>query len=185
MGSIEEDDPIIASYDVFLTDSEISRYVFQYIDRPQNKPYNERHGQRPVELRMKPNTGLVEMDVPVNTRVTYGLEKGLRYGEAMKKSRSARDGGAFGMSGGFSAGALAAGGAVRIKKEGAGDVEIFDNKKVVDTNSLAKTQALGGRIKPPEEGDPVHMLGTFKGSTCIFFMLALLMAEAVSGETKC
>ncbi|KAJ5279196.1 hypothetical protein N7478_004568 [Penicillium angulare] len=162
MGSIEDDDPVISSYDVFLTDSEISRYVFQYIDRPQNKPYNERRGQRPTELRMKPNTGLVEMDVPIHTRINYNVEKGLNYGEGMKKSRSARDGGSFGMSGGFSAGALAAGNAMRVKSEG-GDVEVFDNKKMVDTKLLVKTQALGGRIKPPEEGDPVHMLGTFKG----------------------
>ncbi|KAJ6102369.1 hypothetical protein N7486_004796 [Penicillium sp. IBT 16267x] len=161
MGSLE-DDPIISSYDVFLTDSEISRYVFQYIDRPQNKPYNERKGQKPVELRMKPNTGLVEIDVPINTRVTYDMEKGLKYGDAMKKSRSARDGGSFGMSGGFSGGSMATAGAVRVKSEGA-DVEVFDKKKIIDGSSVVRTQALGGRIKPPEEGDPVHMLGTFKG----------------------
>ncbi|KAJ5897686.1 hypothetical protein N7504_007974 [Penicillium tannophilum] len=157
-----EDDPVVSSYDVYLTDSEISRYVFQYIDRPQNKPYNERKGQKPIELRMKPNTGLVEIDVPINTRVTYDMEKGLKYGEAMKKSRSARDGGSFGMSGGFSGGSMATAGVSRVKNEGA-DIEVFDKKKKVDGSSVVMTQALGGRIKPPEEGDPVHMLGTFKG----------------------
>ena len=162
MGSTEED-PVIASYDVFLTDSEISRYVFQYLDRPQNKPYNERKGQKPTVLRMKPGTGLVEVEVPINTRAGYDVNKGLRYGDAMKKSRSARDGGSFGMAGGFSGGTMAAGG-VRVKSEGGGDIEVVDSKKMADPSALIRTQCLGGRIKPPEEGDPVHMLGTFKGS---------------------
>lgn len=158
-----DDDPVIASYDVFLTDSEISRYVLQYMDRHESLPYNERRGQKPTALRMKPSTGLVEVDVPINTRESYVADKGLRYGEAMKKSRSARDGGAYGMAGGFTAGSLAAGGA-RVKSEGNGDIEVLDKKKIVDTSSLIRTQSLGGRIKPPEEGDPVYMLATFKGS---------------------
>ncbi|KAJ6036722.1 hypothetical protein N7540_001001 [Penicillium herquei] len=163
MGSIDEEDPVVASYDVFLTDSEISRYVFQYIDRPQDLPYNARKEQKPLELRMKPSTGLVEIDVPILTGVTYTQEKGLKYGEAMRKSRSAREGGSFGVAGGFSGGAMASSGAVRVKTEGPSDVEVFDKKRMVDASSLVTTQAIGGRIKPAEEGDPVHMLGTFKG----------------------
>ncbi|KAJ5102007.1 hypothetical protein NUU61_004229 [Penicillium alfredii] len=156
-----DDDPVVSSYDVFLTDSQISRYVFQYLDRPQSNPYNDRAGQKPVELRMKPRTGLVEVDVPISTRANYDVSKGLRYGEAMKKSRAARDGGAYGMAGGFTSGSAASGGG-RVKMEGNGDVEVLDNKKVVDPASLLRTQPLGGRIKPAEEGDPVYMLATFK-----------------------
>lgn len=160
-----EDDPVVSSYDVYLTDSDISRYVFQYIDRPQSLPYNARKNQKPMELRMKPSTGLVEIDVPIKTRTTYDVEKGMKYGEAMKKSRSARDGGSFGVAGGFSAGAMVSGGAMRVKNESAaGGVEIYDKRKAVDANTLITTQAISGRIKPAEEGDPVHMLGTFKGS---------------------
>ncbi|KAJ5587143.1 uncharacterized protein N7459_002908 [Penicillium hispanicum] len=157
--SSTEEDPVIASYDVLLTDSQISRYVFQYIDRPGNLPYNERKGQKPTFLRMKPSTGLVELEVPIHTRGTYDVNKGLQYGEAMKKSRSTRDGGSFGMAGGFSSGGMLGPG--RIKAEES--IEVLDNKKVVDNASLVRTQSLGGRIKPPEEGDPVYMLGTFKG----------------------
>ncbi|CAI7677635.1 unnamed protein product [Penicillium pancosmium] len=157
-----EDDPVIASYDVFLTDSDVSRYVFQYIDRPGKHPYNERMGQKPTALRMKPNTGLVEVDVPIFTRTTYDVSKGLKYGDAMKKSRVARDGGAFGMAGGFSTGGVASAGG-RVKSEANADVEVLDNRKMIDPSALVRTQALGGRIKPQEEGDPVHMLAAFKG----------------------
>jgi hypothetical protein len=165
--SSEEDDPVVASYDVFLTDSEISRYVFQYLDRDVDLPYNESNNQRPLQLRMKPNTGLVEVEVPISTRSNYDVNKGLRYGEAIKKSRSARDGGAFGMSGGFTAGHSAAASGGRVKSEANGDVEILDNKRVVDSNALMRTQALSGRIKPAEEGDPTYMLAAFKDSESI------------------
>lgn len=160
--SSTEDDPVIASYDVFLTDSDISRYVFQYLDRPSKLPYNERRGQKPIALKMKPDTGLVEVEVPIPTRGNYDKTKGFKYGDAMKKSRAARDGGAFGMAGGFSSGSLAAG-AGRVKGEGNGEVEMLDSR-ALDPESLVRTQALGGRIKPAEEGDPVYMLATFKDS---------------------
>lgn len=162
--SSTDDDPVIASYDVFLTDSDISRYVFQYLDRPSKLPYNERRGQKPVSLKMKSGAGLVEVEVPIQTRGNYDVTKGLKYGEAMRRSRAARDGGAFGMAGGFSSGNMAGSGG-RVKTEGNVDVEVLDNKKVVDPSSLVRTQALGGRIKPAEEGDPVYMLATFKDST--------------------
>ena len=164
MGS-SDDDPVVASYDVFLTDSEISRFVFQYLDRDEEFPYNDRNNQRPTQLRMKARTGIVEVDVPINTRGNYDVNKGLRYGEAMKKSRSSRDGGAYGMSGGFTAGGAAANSGGRVKIEGNGDVEVLDNKRAVDSASLMRTQSLGGRVKPAEEGDPVYMLATFKNST--------------------
>lgn len=166
--SSTEDDPVIASYDIVLTDSTISRYVFQYLDRPVKLPYNARRGQKPNSLRMKPDTGMVEIEVPIQTRATYDVNKGLKYGDAMKKSRANRDGGAFGMAGGFSSGTLASSGG-RVKAEGSGDLEVLDNRKMVDPSSLVTTQALGGRIKPQEEGDPVYMLATFKGSKYALF----------------
>lgn len=164
-----EDDPVIASYDVFLTDSDVSRYVFQYIDRPQELPYNASRGQKPTVLRMKPETGLVEVEVPINTRKGYDTSKGLQYGEALKKSRSAREN-SFGLAGGFSAGNMAGNPVSSRVKSEAGDVEVFDNKKMVDPSQLVHTQPLSGRVKPPEEGDPVHMLATIKGRKCTFLL---------------
>jgi hypothetical protein len=159
-----EDDPVVASYDVFLTESDVSRYVFQYLDRHVDLPYNERSNQCPTKLKMKPNTGLVEVEIPISTRSNYDVNKGLRYGEAVQKSRSARNGGAFGVSGGFTAGSGAAGSGGKLKSESNGDVEVLDNKRVVDSSALMRTQALAGRVKPAEEGDPVYMLATFKDS---------------------
>ncbi|KAL2011139.1 hypothetical protein VTN00DRAFT_3857 [Thermoascus crustaceus] len=165
----DSDDPVVVSYDVYLTDSQISRYVLQYLDRPTGHPYDERHGQKPTAFRVKPQTGLVEVDVPINTRVNYDVNKGLRYGDALRKSRVAREGGAYGMAGGFNTGGAVpgagAGGEGRgVKTEG--DVEMADveEKKGEAGASLLRVQTLGGRIKVPEEGDPVYMLGAFRGN---------------------
>ncbi|BCR90044.1 uncharacterized protein ACHE_51242A [Aspergillus chevalieri] len=165
MATDADSDPVVASYDVYLTDSEISRYVLQYLDRPANQAYDDRHGQKPTALRLKPQTGLVEVDVPISTRVNYDVGKGLRYGDAMKKSRSAREGGAYGMAGGFSGGSAGSGGGGKVKMED-GDVEMGGIKKggdAEDTASLLRLQTLGGRKKTPEDGDPVYMLAAFRG----------------------
>ncbi|KAL1886645.1 hypothetical protein Plec18167_000577 [Paecilomyces lecythidis] len=158
-----DSDPVVASYDVYLTDSQISRFVLQYLDRPTNRAYDERNSQKPTVMRLKPQTGLVEVDVPIDTRVNYDVGKGLRYGEALRKSRVTREGGAYGMAGGFQAGGAVAGAGNRVKVEG-GDAEaaeLLDERK---GDSLLCVQTLGGRIKPPEDGDPVYMLGAFRGS---------------------
>lgn len=173
-----DDDPVVASYDVLLTDSDISRYVFQYVDREHDRPYNDQENQRPIQLRLKPRTGLIEVEVPIITRENYDVNKGMRYGDAVKKSRSARDGGAYGMAGGFTAGSGTAAAGGRVKMESNGDVEILDNKRAVDSASLMRVQSLGGRIKPSEEGDPVYMLATFTDSTLI-----LLDRFLFSGDT--
>lgn len=95
----------------------------------------------------------------------------------MKKSRVVREGGAHGLAGGFNAGAVAApgGGAGGGKKgkvkveveEEDGDEEEFDEFEQEEADRKAGVllgcQTLGGRIKPAEEGDPLYMLGAFRG----------------------
>ncbi|KAL3473390.1 Sin-like protein conserved region-domain-containing protein [Aspergillus californicus] len=162
-----DSDPVIASYDIFLTDSDISRFVLQYLDRPAGSSYDESNGQKPTSFRQKPKTGLVEVDVPINTRVNYDLGKGVRYGDALRKSRSNREGGAYGMAGGFSVSGQGANGGAqgKVKNEVKGEVQmggLSDGGSGGET-SLLKVQTLGGRIKNPEDGDPVYMLAAFRG----------------------
>ncbi|KKA16401.1 hypothetical protein T310_10008 [Rasamsonia emersonii CBS 393.64] len=153
-------DPIVASYDVYLTDSQISRYVLQYVDRPTGHAYDERNGQKPTVFRLKPKTGLVEVDVPINTQVNYDVSKGLKYGEALKRSRATNQGGAYGLAGGFNSSS----GAARVKVEDE-DVDMVDDEKTgkPQAKSLLKVQTLGGMIKNPQDGDPLYMLGAFRG----------------------
>ncbi|KAL4945996.1 hypothetical protein BDV06DRAFT_183364 [Aspergillus oleicola] len=163
-------DPIIASYDIYLTNSDISRYVLQYLDRPTGHAYDDANGQKPTSLRLKPKTGLVEVDVPINTRVNYDIGKGVKYGEALRKSKSAREGGAYGMAGGFSVakegGNSSAQAQGKVKAESAAFGGVKGEEVGMasgDQTPLLKVQTLGGRIKSPEDGDPVYMLAAFRG----------------------
>lgn len=154
------DDPVIASYDVFLTDSEISRYVLQYIDRAWDLPYDERHERKPAAFRLKPKTGNIEVDIPINTRSNYDQTKGLRYGNAMLRSRVS---GGFGMAGGFSSGPSGSGSRVKAEADDAMDLDGGRNGKMAPSQDVLRVQTLGGRVKIPEEGDPVYMLAAFRG----------------------
>ncbi|KAH8696543.1 DNA-directed RNA polymerase III subunit Rpc5 [Talaromyces proteolyticus] len=178
---MDAEDPVIASYDVFLTDSQISRYVFQYPDRDcgeRNKrntggPYAESTGQKPLVLRQKPKTGLVEIDVPINTSPdSYDFNKGHKYGEAMSESRVLKGGGAFGLAGGFNPNAASARGVKLEGEEGGEEVsssvlEAMAGKS--KTQTILRTQTLAGRIKEPYDGEPLYMLGAFRGSRESFF----------------
>ncbi|KAN0069466.1 DNA-directed RNA polymerase III subunit Rpc5 [Elaphomyces granulatus] len=166
MTAMEAADPVVASYDVYLTESDVSRYVLQYVDRPAEYPYDEQEAQKPTALRLKPHTGLVEVDIPISTGICYDTGKGLKYGDALANSRTTKDGGAYGMAGGFASGGPAARGRAKIETE---DVEmrnvaIDEQDKKGQGGSLLSVQTLGGRIKESENGDPLYMLGAFRGN---------------------
>lgn len=164
---MDSDDPVVASYDVFLTDSQIARYVFQFPDRDREPgiggAYNERTGQKPTVLRLKPKTGIVEVDVPINTSPdSYNMERGMKYGNALKESRVLNGGGSFGLAGGFNPN-----GPSRVKIEGSMDA--MEDVKTSKTQTILREQTLAGRIKEAHEGDPLYMLGAFRGSMPLFF----------------
>ncbi|KAK2763280.1 hypothetical protein FQN54_009916 [Arachnomyces sp. PD_36] len=174
-------DPILTSYTIYLTDSQIRRLLLQYPDRPSTVPYNTSTSQKPLSLRLKPRTGLIEVDVPINTQVNYDTKKGLRYGNSLRRSRVVREGGALGLAGGFNAGGTVGGagkgggrGGVKGEDEegdgygyegGEGGEDDEYEREEADRRAgvLLGKQTLGGRIKPAVEGDPLYMLGAFRG----------------------
>lgn len=125
--------------------------------------------------------------MPINTRLNYDLGKGVKYGDALKKSKNAREGGAYGMAGGFSVSGGQGGG------QGQGKVKAEDMKAEEgmvgmasgDQTPLLKVQTLGGRIKTPEDGDPVYMLAAFRGGMYFFifvvFVLRVLWGMRLTG----
>lgn len=174
-----DDDPVIASYDIFITDSQISRYLLQYPDRQSTQPYNQTNHQKPTELRYKPHTRVVEVDVPVNTRANYDERKGMKFGNALAKSRVVNDGGSLGLAGGFNAAGVV--GNVNTKNnnnsnkdkdiimaEGEGDG--YGSGDEMRTGAVLSKQTLGGRIVEPVDGDPIYMLGAFRESMFWFFL---------------
>ncbi len=162
----DPDDPTVASWNVYMTPEIQERLLLlQYPERARTQPYNDANHQKPLELRIKPQTGMVEVDIPVNVHANYDKEKGVQWGEALRKSRVLREGGSYGLAGGLGIGPT-------TKKE---DDEMEDDAIPVeqllanfeDANNkghVLNKQTLGGQIVEPKDGDPIYMLGTFVGS---------------------
>ncbi|KAG5439357.1 hypothetical protein PCK2_000806, partial [Pneumocystis canis] len=72
--------PVIKTYNIYTT-SYLNDYLylFQYPIRPSIQPYIEESFSKPLELRIKPKSGLVEVDVPIYTKKYYNEERGIKF----------------------------------------------------------------------------------------------------------
>jgi DNA-directed RNA polymerase III subunit RPC5 len=91
-----DSDPIKASYDVYIKpgisgDRQI--YVLQFPNRDTKQPYSQKNESKPFNLRIKPEAGMVEIDVPIDVWRNYDREKGIKWGDAVKKSSMTKGGG--------------------------------------------------------------------------------------------
>ncbi|KAM0265151.1 hypothetical protein ACHAQJ_000304 [Trichoderma viride] len=153
----EEDDPITASYQVFLNPAlPLGRrlLVLQHPNRTDNTPRPP-----PTELRLKEHSGMVEVDMPMDNTTAYDREKGLRWGRTLQNSMAVKNGGSHGLAGGFGVGAVQQR-APRKK----GDVEEDENldwNDAVRQGRVLSTQTLGGQY--PEADEVQYMVGVFQG----------------------
>ncbi|KEF55557.1 uncharacterized protein A1O9_08307 [Exophiala aquamarina CBS 119918] len=154
----DDDDPVVASYDVYLTEplssneSNTSRlFLLQYpAHRPYSKPYNAARNQTPSSLRLKSNSGFVEVDVPILLHEHYNAAAGEKYGKAMSESRTKHAGGTYGLAGGFTS---------------SGHSKLRDAPQQDDSHDswpILQTQTLGGKIVAPTARDPIYLLGCFR-----------------------
>ena len=87
-----DSDPVITTYDIHLTTTLTPHlHLFQYPVRSSNLPYTRQTSTCPISARIKPHAGAIELDVPINTTRNYDQEKGRRWGDALRKSRLARE----------------------------------------------------------------------------------------------
>ena len=169
----EGDDPVVREYDVFLNDSLSEKLMLlQYPNRDSRQPYTERNYAKPLEFRIKPGAGLVEVDVPMEIFDNYDKEKAIRFGDALKKSTDERAGGSLGLAGGFGVtyGHGRVGGAGRVPRRGHSDQEsevtqdmlLRDFDLAYSLGRVLNKQTLGGQIDPPQDGKPIYMIGAFQ-----------------------
>ena len=178
MTAAKDHDPIIASYTVYLTSTPTSvssaptgdgpspripkLYLLQYpAHRPSHKPFNKAALHKPDSLRVKPQTGVLEVEIPIDTEEHYNRRRGSRYGRSLKQSAVAQAGGSHGLAGGFNSGPV---GRRNLDNVNLVDVPMYDNdaEEASDEDKI-KTQILGGKIVKAAAGDPVYMLGSFRG----------------------
>ncbi|OCL07692.1 hypothetical protein AOQ84DRAFT_440046 [Glonium stellatum] len=172
----EDDDPVVAEYDVFITPELMEQtYLLQYLNRSKDQPYNYRNRMQPMEMRIKPKAGFIEVDVPMNVHLNYNKYKGVRWGEALRKAKE--DGqNSFGVASGFERVPMQRGvggrpgGRPSPTNPGGEDVEDdiddllrrFDDAN--DKGHVMNKQTLGGQVLREEPGKPKYMLGTFRGN---------------------
>ncbi|EON61080.1 hypothetical protein W97_00291 [Coniosporium apollinis CBS 100218] len=172
----DDDDPVTAEYDVYITASspQSQTYLLQYPNRNRLQPYNARSNAKPLELRIKPSSGFLEIDVPMNVYANFDKTKGIKWGEAMLKTSHNGGSSNFGLAAGFARPRETGAAARRARARGGeeedeeGPDEEIDRhlENFEDANSkghVMNKQTLGGQILKEESGKPIYMLGAFRG----------------------
>ena len=157
-----DDDPITASYKVYLNPSLPLGRRLLVLQHP-NK--DGALNIAPSELRLKTGSGMVEVDIPIDHDKTYDREKGQSWGRALKATMDAKNGGSHGLAGGFGFGAVQQRGAAAARARKAAeqdDGQVLDWEQAFEQGKVLKKHTLGGQ-KP--DGDEVqYMVGVFQGS---------------------
>ncbi|KAK4900607.1 hypothetical protein LTR27_002323 [Elasticomyces elasticus] len=169
----EEDDPVTATYDVYLTPSQQEQILLlQYPNRVRSRPYNKRQGACPEDIRIKPTTGFLELDVSLNTTFNFNKYKGLQWGDALQTSHDIHGNatGTYGPAAGFSGAKPRSAGRQQLKDSAGRENQISNDLmsfySAESENRVLKTQTLGGQIArhdaPEEAGKPVYFVGAFR-----------------------
>lgn len=172
---MEDDDPVIAEYNVFITPRQLEQiYLLQYPNRNRSQAYNDRNGARPTDFRLKPQAGFMEMDIGMNPSANFNKFQSLVWGEAIRKAKGNGGSGTFGAAAGF---APTKGGKGRGKQEG-GEMSVDQGlsrfQEAVNRDAVFQKQTLGGQILQDEAGNPNYMLGAFRGGEFCLFACACL-----------
>jgi DNA-directed RNA polymerase-3 subunit RPC5 len=163
----DPDDPVIASYDIYLKPQIANGrrvYILQFPNRDQNEPYSAANSCEPTELRIKPESGMVEFDIPIDFENNFDKTKGLKWGGAMSRSEHLKGAGMHGLPAGFGIGSVQSKGKPltvddeeKVVREALGD---FDS--AVQKGQVLTKQTLGGQIPQIEQHSPQYMIGTFR-----------------------
>ena len=166
---MQQDDklgPILKQYRLFINPTKMRIMLVQYPNRELGQEYREANGLKPLELRIKPKCGVVEVDIPLNIHVNFDNAKGIEYGEAMRTSRHLQQGGSYGLAGGLGVGPKLSTKDIRRAPmpEGPSKEKLLENFDDANNKGHVMNKiTLGGRIVPFKDGSPIYMYVTFKG----------------------
>ena len=164
---------VLKEYKILLNPPKMHSLLLQFPTRNRHEEYRTLNNSKPLELRIKPKCGIVELDVPVDLHNHYDIEKGVMYGRALRTSHTLQHGGSFGLAGGhgvdnepitdYRAPNMLQGPSTERLLENFDDA----NNKGYVMNKIT----LGGMIIPFKEGDPIYMSAAFSGGTNSLMLL--------------
>ncbi|EME40733.1 hypothetical protein DOTSEDRAFT_136172, partial [Dothistroma septosporum NZE10] len=169
-----EDDPVVAEYDVFLTPpTEEQIYLLQYPNRVRSRPYNSKFGATPHAMRIKPNSGFLEMDIKLSTENNFNKYMGLKWGDANKSAQELHNAsGTYGPAAGLApAKPRGPGGRNQAKDKGDRELGIENDLRAFRdaerNDRVHAKQTLGGQLirhdSEAEAGKPHYFVGAFQG----------------------
>lgn len=168
-------DPIKSSYDVYIKPGmtgERQIYVLQFPNRDAREHYSKDNNSEPLKLRVKPESSMVEIDVPIDVWQNYDKEKGIKWGDAMKKSSMSKGGGSHGLPGGFGIGGAQPTGRGRGRGELDDELNherlLGDYAGAVQRDQVLKKQTLGGQSVHKEVTNPQYMIAVWRDSKALF-----------------
>jgi DNA-directed RNA polymerase III subunit RPC5 len=176
----DDNDPVTASYNIYLTpQTHQNLYLLQYPNRPREQPYNHNSGTAPSAVRIKPESGYIEVDTELNTNKHFNRYQALKWGGAVKDVRDARGiedseerrityGLASGLPSGQRVGAAIRNGLKdEADREGAIQDDMIEFDVAKAQGRTLHRQTLGGQIiqhdSDVEAGKPVYFVGAFRG----------------------
>ena len=137
--------------------------LLQYPNRQGNQLYCDENGQKPLEIRIKPKSGLVEVDAPINVDDSFDQERGLDFGDALRKSRDLPRHGAQGLGGGLGIDPIKNSKGGTDTAENPAKARLMENFKDSNNKGYVMNKiTLGGRIIAFREGDPIYAIATFE-----------------------
>jgi DNA-directed RNA polymerase-3 subunit RPC5 len=168
----EDDDPVVAEYDVFITPevAEQQLYVLQYLNRPPDQPFTKATQSQPAELRLKQASGFVEVDIPIDIHQNYNRPAGVRWGESLRKTKGFGQR-AFGIASGFErtmprgrpgAGEGAAPPTTTVEDDDNFEEYVTHFEDANEKGHVLNSQTFGGQILKDDGKGPSYMLGTFR-----------------------
>lgn len=158
----DDDDPVVATFNVFLNPAlpENQKIIALHQSVRYDEGQSPAFPHPPTEVRIKPDSGIIEVDVPLDMLDNYDREKGMQYGRALRETMEAKGGGSHGLAGGFGVGAPAA----PLSRKSERDRDRERRAEWVDevrADRVLRSQTLGGIVPKTE---PVnYMIGVFQG----------------------
>ena len=178
-------DPVIKQWKMYMNANPNTHVMLLlYPDKWPGELYNVKTAQKPIEMRIKTNFNLVEVDIPIDPfGKSFDKIRGIIYGEALRKSQVLKEkGGSYGVAGGFGIDNSNEGGSKKgskkrgSKKRGAAasasrpasevgptvEALLADYDNAVKGGHVMDKITLGGKISPWSEDSPNWFVGYFE-----------------------
>lgn len=168
----DDDDPVVASFRVFVKPELKGNRELVILNFPTKAAMDPSTIKPPKirEVRVKPQSGLYEVDEPIDTQNSYDHNKGVAWGMALSKSMEDKKGGSLGLAGGFGINAPPpnqAASSRRRNAENGDDEEQLSWAEASRQGKVLRTQTYSG-TRSAEAKYSRHMVGVFKGKNIHF-----------------